>query len=624
MAKYSDIKGFTVQTVSTDPVASQGAGGTWSSGGDMNTARIATTGTSSSSTNSIIGGGYYLPPTVNRSLTEAYDGSTWSELSDHPVSIVYGNGLGVKTAALIAGIDVSASPTNSQTYIFDGSSWSAPGASINTMKYMSATGGTTTAGIISGGNTPPASATTETWNGSSWTEVADLNTGKTNLGGGTGTSTALMAVGGTPATIEVYDGSSWTEIAEMNTSRSNTSKGGIVTAAIVTNGYAGPNYPAQTELYDGTSWTEVGDTPIGIGYASNISSGQPGGQTDAVLAGGQTSTAFSATTLEWSAPAVFSKITEGQLFFNSTTNTFKETIKDAPTGTWASGGTMNQARIYSLITSVSGGPSGQSDAFAVSGANPSTSNVANAETYNGSSWTEVGDVNSARRLGNGCGGQPAAVVAGGYTTGDVASTEVWNGSSWTETGDLNSAKRQFAGSFGTTDSSSDLLVAGAFPLTANTEIWDGSSWTETGNLNQQRYDGAGFGTSSTAGLIAGGQSSPSPIPGQTAYAENWNGSSWTEVAEFNTNRFYLAAAGEQTDGLIFGGSLDPGLSGTTEIWNGSSWTELNDMSAGVQGNGGGGSSVAAISFSGDIGPGAGGNTSEEFTAGLSNKTITAS
>ena len=39
MAKYSDIKGFTVQTLSTDPVASQIAGGSWASGGDLNTAK---------------------------------------------------------------------------------------------------------------------------------------------------------------------------------------------------------------------------------------------------------------------------------------------------------------------------------------------------------------------------------------------------------------------------------------------------------------------------------------------------------------------------------------------------------------------------------------------------------
>ena len=37
MAKYSDIKGFTVQTLSTDTVASQAGGGSWSSGGTKNT-----------------------------------------------------------------------------------------------------------------------------------------------------------------------------------------------------------------------------------------------------------------------------------------------------------------------------------------------------------------------------------------------------------------------------------------------------------------------------------------------------------------------------------------------------------------------------------------------------------
>jgi hypothetical protein len=39
MAEYKGIKGFKVQTVSTDPAASAIAGGTWASGGDLNTAR---------------------------------------------------------------------------------------------------------------------------------------------------------------------------------------------------------------------------------------------------------------------------------------------------------------------------------------------------------------------------------------------------------------------------------------------------------------------------------------------------------------------------------------------------------------------------------------------------------
>jgi hypothetical protein len=41
MAEYKDIKGFKVQTVSTDPAASIIATGVWASGGNLNTARAA-------------------------------------------------------------------------------------------------------------------------------------------------------------------------------------------------------------------------------------------------------------------------------------------------------------------------------------------------------------------------------------------------------------------------------------------------------------------------------------------------------------------------------------------------------------------------------------------------------
>jgi hypothetical protein len=39
MAEYKGIKGFKVQTVSTDPAASIIATGTWASGGNLNTGR---------------------------------------------------------------------------------------------------------------------------------------------------------------------------------------------------------------------------------------------------------------------------------------------------------------------------------------------------------------------------------------------------------------------------------------------------------------------------------------------------------------------------------------------------------------------------------------------------------
>ena len=50
-----------------------------------------------------------------------------------------------------------------------------------------------------GGSIPPLTANVETWDGTSWTEVANLNTARSNLAG-TGTTTNALAVGGTSPT----------------------------------------------------------------------------------------------------------------------------------------------------------------------------------------------------------------------------------------------------------------------------------------------------------------------------------------------------------------------------------------------------------------------------------------
>ena len=54
-------------------------------------------------------------------------------------------------------------------------------------------------------------------------------------------------------------------------------------------------------------------------------------------------------------------------------------------------------------------------------------NVGNTEVWNGSSWTEVNDLNTARRLLAGSGTQAAALAFGGFTTVSVGSTEEFNG-----------------------------------------------------------------------------------------------------------------------------------------------------------------------------------------------------
>ena len=124
MAKYSDIKGFTVQTLSTDTVASQFAGGSWSSGGDLNTARYQGGGAGVQTAASLFGG-YGSPVTVH----EYYDGSSWSEQTD-----------------------------------------------LNTGRKSAGSGGVQTASILAAGYTTTNVNNVETWNGSSWTEVAEVNT----------------------------------------------------------------------------------------------------------------------------------------------------------------------------------------------------------------------------------------------------------------------------------------------------------------------------------------------------------------------------------------------------------------------------------------------------------------
>ena len=93
MAKYSDIKGFTVQTLSSDTAASAIAGGSWASGGDLNTA-ARSYGAAGTQTAALVFGGQNKPPSYQESLTESYNGSSWSELNDLNTARTALNGAG--------------------------------------------------------------------------------------------------------------------------------------------------------------------------------------------------------------------------------------------------------------------------------------------------------------------------------------------------------------------------------------------------------------------------------------------------------------------------------------------------------------------------------------------------
>ena len=616
MAKYSDIKGFTVQTLSTDTIASAAAGGAWTSVASLNTSRIGGVGAGTSPA-AIMAGGYLGPP-GGSAVTETWNGSSWTEVNDMNTAYFYGQGFGTTSAMVLAGRDGPGSPSKpAATETWNGTSWSAPGANINTNRFLGGGAGTSTAGIVFGGQSPTTRANTESWNGSAWTEVNDLNTAKNNIGGGTGTYTAALSAGGDPFTTEQWDGSSWTEITDNNTQRKNAVKTGTTTDALMTGGYTPPgSYSAATESWDGSAWTEVSDIATARGYSGAGGSGYA--SSAAIIFGGSTSTAIVGNAEEWSAPATFNKITQGQLYFNSTTNTFKETISDVPGTSWSSGTNLNSTRAFNNAA-------GSIPSAITFGGSPAPTQ-AYAEQWNGSAWTEVADLNEGRVGGAGGGASGTdAIMAGGYelpNVGNSVNTEIWDGSSWTEVNNLN-AQKYTAGSAIPVSTSG--FAFGGNPSVATAEVWDGTNWTEVSDLNTARMYLAGFGSATSA--IAGNGIDPSASP--PTYLQNkvekWDGSSWTEVAEYNTARVenLQGQGSSNAAGIVAGGgTTGSNQIANTEIWNGTSWTEANDLATARRMGGQIGSTTSGM-YVGGSSP-SDSTTVEHWESGLANKTITAS
>ena len=94
------------------------------------------------------------------------------------------------------------------------------------------------------------------------------------------------------------------------------------------------------------------------------------------------------------------------------------------------------------------------------------------------------------------------MAVAGYTTASSAVVETWDGSSWTEVNDLNTARFGLA-SVGSVTAA--LAYAGFEPPTsAKTEDWNGVSWVELADLSTANSGMNGFGTSTNAIAVANG------------------------------------------------------------------------------------------------------------------------
>ena len=630
MATYANTKGFTVQSLSTDPVASQALGGTWATGGDLGTARqgfnVTNAGTQ---TAGIAVGGYIGSPAGTSNLTELYNGTSWTAGNNMVGARATGYGRGTQSAAW-SGLGMTpASPpfsnsTNTETY--NGSTWTEVNEA-NTARRHGGEFGSSTAGFACSGFISPGSRApnVEYWDGTNWAEQTEMNTPRDNSAGlGNSHTAGLIASGSTPSVtdaVESWNGSAWTEVAEVNTAR-NAVKGSSAssTDGIIFGGDLPPGKLALTEIWDGTSWTELADLSTA---RSSIGSG--GGSSSSALAfGGDLGPNSTNATEEWSAPAVFAKQFFGDVFFNSTTNAFKVTNYSVPAGTWASG-----TSFPATVTESGGIGSSASDGLVVT--NPAASPAVYA--YDGTSWTAAGSMGTYRRQRMlGAGSSTAGLFAGGSTASPVAAnksdkTETWNGSSWTEVNELNQAS--YTNSAGRCGTSTSAIKAGGIigsptpeTFSDTNESWNGTNWSEEAELNTGRRSQGGTGTSNTNSMIIGGGVPPNNA---SDLCEKWNGTSWTETGDLNTARYQQCAAGDTGSALSYGGNLYPSpppYSALTEIFNGTSWAEASDLSMGRQYLQGGGSSSGCIGVGGYGPTGAVVANTEEWTAPLGNQTIT--
>ena len=284
-------------------------------------------------------------------------------------------------------------------YVVTAGGW-ATGGTLNTARYVLAAAGTPTAGLAFGGEVPPLTADTETYNGTSWTEVNNLTTARQELAGN-GTQTSALAYGGRVPAIsaltESWNGTNWTEVNDLNTARRYLGGAGADnTSALAFGGPSsapGGTNQALTESWNGTNWTEVND----LNSARGVLAGT-GIVTSALAIGGDMPPASPANVA----------LTES---WNGTNWT---EVNDLNTGrqSLAAFGTVNTAAVaFGGVNSDSG---------------PEPSIFVLVEDWNGTNWTETTDLNTGRKNLAGTGSQAAGLAIGGRIPATTGITEEWN------------------------------------------------------------------------------------------------------------------------------------------------------------------------------------------------------
>jgi len=309
-----------------------------------------------------------------------------------------------------------------------------------------------------------------------------------------------------------------------------------------------------------------------------------------------------------------SSIGEGQIWYNSTTDTFKSSVL---TGAWSSGGTLINPTKGSN-SSFGSTPAG----VMVGGTSTPGSISANTELYDGTSWTANPNA-CPFSIGYGTGGgtQTAGIVCSGETPpGSGTATAKFDGSAWTSAPSRSTGTTTAVGIGSQT---SFIQVGGAGipgPAAITTvETFNGSAWATESNSYPAGFS-QGFGGGTAAAAVIGGGD-----PSITA-TNTWDGSAWTAAGAMLATRYRGAYAGTSTNAYQIGGYNSPSGGHTdTTVFDGTTWGTNPSTATGSSGSAGAGQTGGAggvIKMGGQYGTE---TTCEEFNAAVAEtQTLTVS
>ena len=606
MATYEEIYGKRVDVLSSDPTltsANEGqvwynsTSGTlktvnanieaWSSASALNTAIYYNCG-AGDQTAALSFQGTAGPNPTTATQTEEYNGSGWSIGGALPASRRSGIGAGTQTAALSAGGGSAPGTAQTSTDEYNGTAWTSANA-LSTGRRYTAGCGTQTAAICTGGQNPSGTQidSTEVYDGTNWTAGGAWP--KTiRMEVLLGTQTATLGAGGYSTTTEVeayeYDGSSWTATGDLNVARYVFQGFGTQTVGIVCGGEPQPAAANKTESYDGSTFSS---SPANLGNP--------------------TAQAASGVASPGTAGIIFGDASGGT---TGQTEEYNKSINTITAAAWASGTALGTARYGQ-------GQFGPQTA-AVAAAGSTAPATANVESYDGSSWTEGPNVNTARGLlaaaGNGT--QTAGLIFGGTTSisphnpGITNASEEYDGSSWTSGNNMNYSSRNLGG-LGVQTSAVSAGGLGPPTYLATTGEYDGTNWTAGTSLPAGLQDNQGMtGASQTAGLLFGGEGPPG---GAYSATLEYDGTNWTASGALASAVYANAGCGTQSAALSFAGQPGPHTT-QTEGYDGTTWSTRPSLATAKSKIGGSGTNTAGLCVGGLTNPGAVQDAVEEFTA----------